>query len=112
MRILKILFLFLILTSANCKKKSDPVPVKKNISYLALGDSYTIGQSVDASERYPVILAGKLSNAEISVSTPKIIATTGWTTANLENGIVSAGISNNQYDIVSLLIGVNNQFQG
>jgi lysophospholipase L1-like esterase len=109
---LKILFLFLILTSANCKKKPDPVPVKKNISYLALGDSYTIGQSVDASERYPVILAGKFSDAEISVSTPKIIATTGWTTANLENGIVNAGISNNQYDLVSLLIGVNNQFQG
>jgi lysophospholipase L1-like esterase len=112
MRILKTLFLFLILTSANCKKKSDPVPVKKNISYLALGDSYTIGQSVAASERYPVVLANRLSDAEISIADPTIIATTGWTTANLKNGIISAGITNNRYDIVSLLIGVNNQFQG
>ncbi len=101
----------LILTSANCKKKSNPVPVKKNITYLALGDSYTIGQSVDALARYPVILSGKLSDSQVSVETPKIIATTGWTTADLKNGIVSAGISNNQYDIVSLLIGVNNQYQ-
>lgn len=112
MRILKILFLFLILTSANCKKTSDPAPVKKNISYLALGDSYTIGQSVAASDRYPVTLANRLSGPDLTISSPTIIATTGWTTANLKNGIAAAGISNNQYDIVSLLIGVNNQFQG
>jgi lysophospholipase L1-like esterase len=112
MRILKVLFLFLILTSANCKKKSDPVPVKKYISYLALGDSYTIGQSVAEAERYPVILTNRLSSSDVTFANPTIIATTGWTTANLKNGIASAGISNNKYDIVSLLIGVNNQFQG
>jgi lysophospholipase L1-like esterase len=112
MRILKILFLFLILTSANCKKNPDTVLVKKNISYLALGDSYTIGQSVSASERYPVILADRLSDADVSVAPPRIIATTGWTTNNLKNGIISAGIDKNKYDVVSLLIGVNNQFQG
>jgi lysophospholipase L1-like esterase len=117
MRFLKILFLFLILTSLNCKKESIPVqtssvPVKKTISYLALGDSYTIGQSVAVSERYPVILAESLSNSNLTVKDPKIIATTGWTTANLKNGIVNAGIDTNQYDIVSLLIGVNNYYQG
>ena len=46
------------------------------------------------------------------IESPSIIATTGWTTANLKNGIVGAGISVNQYDIVSLLIGVNNYYQG
>ncbi|HXA00599.1 MAG TPA: SGNH/GDSL hydrolase family protein [Cytophagaceae bacterium] len=86
--------------------------MKKNISYLALGDSYTIGQSVSASERYPVILADRLSDADVSVAPPRIIATTGWTTNNLKNGIISAGIDKNKYDVVSLLIGVNNQFQG
>jgi lysophospholipase L1-like esterase len=82
-----------------------------HITFLALGDSYTIGESVSASESYPVALAGRLGDTGISVM-PTIIARTGWTTADLKNGIVNAGIINNRYDLVSLLIGANNQFQG
>ena len=79
-------------------------------TYLALGDSYTIGASVDTSQRFPVQTKDWLLSNGIKMSTPKIIATSGWTTDNLETAI------NNQspvgpYDVVSLLIGVNDQYQ-
>lgn len=78
------------------------------VSYLALGDSYTIGQSVPAAERWPVQLAG-LSGGQIQP--PDLIAQTGWTTADLQRAIASSG-NQRTYDLVTLLIGVNNQFQG
>lgn len=81
------------------------------LSYLALGDSYTIGESVKESERWPVQLAKALTNKGIKVSPPQIIATTGWRTDNLKEAIINADLKNN-YDLVSLLIGVNNQYQG
>jgi lysophospholipase L1-like esterase len=84
----------------------------KIITYLALGDSYTIGQSVPEADSFPVILSEKLKDDNIFVDGPKIIATTGWTTADLKSGIVNADISTNKYDIVSLLIGVNNYYDG
>ena len=84
----------------------------KVVSYLALGDSYTIGQSVPASERYPVLLAKELKEEGYEVEGPKIIATTGWTTGDLKRGIENADIENEKYDLVSLLIGVNNQYRG
>lgn len=89
--------------------KTDP---EKVISYLALGDSYTIGESVSAAERYPVLLAEELKEKGIEVVGPKIIATTGWTTADLMRGIENADIEDKKYDLVSLLIGVNNQYRG
>jgi lysophospholipase L1-like esterase len=82
-----------------------------SLFYLALGDSYTIGESVKESERWPVLLAKALSNRGVKVSSPRIIATTGWRTDNLKEAIIKADLSNN-YDLVSLLIGVNNQYQG
>lgn len=83
----------------------------KAISYLALGDSYTIGQSVAAVERFPRQLADSLSGMGYE-TTLKIIAQTGWTTADLKAGIQAANITGNTYDLVTLLIGVNNQYRG
>lgn len=79
--------------------------------YLALGDSYTIGESVLEAERWPNQLAEKLNQKNILVAKPTIIATTGWRTDNLSNAMTIAKLKP-EYDLVSLLIGVNNQYQG
>src|SRR6185436_2699165 len=79
--------------------------------FLALGDSYTIGESVAASERWPVQLARLLREQQIAMDDPTIIARTGWTTAELAAGIDRAK-AQGVYDLVSLLIGVNNQYRG
>ncbi len=81
------------------------------VDYLALGDSYTAGEGVSGSERWPVQLADHLSAAAVSISEVRIVAESGWTTADLIQGISSAGVDKS-YDLVSLLIGVNNQFRG
>lgn len=79
--------------------------------YLALGDSYTIGESVSENERWPVQLAKSLRSNGKAFSDPTIIATTGWRTDNLKDAIDKAQLKN-EYELVSLLIGVNNQYQG
>ena len=81
-------------------------------TYLALGDSYTIGESVSESERWPVQLATKMTAKGISMADPKIIAKTGWRTDQLKAAIESDKELAESYDMVSLLIGVNNQYQG
>ncbi|MBS3806762.1 MAG: SGNH/GDSL hydrolase family protein [Bacteroidales bacterium] len=81
------------------------------VSYLALGDSYTIGESVPESERWPVQLSRRLSGESFKVEPVRIIARTGWTTGQLLDGIDRERIEG-PYDVVSLLIGVNNQYQG
>jgi lysophospholipase L1-like esterase len=80
------------------------------IRYLALGDSYTIGESVDESGRWPNQLAGLLGQHGYPIDVT-IIARTGWTTGELWDGIQARDISP-PYDVVSLLIGVNNQYRG
>ncbi|MCW3113194.1 MAG: lysophospholipase and related esterase [Segetibacter sp.] len=80
------------------------------LKYLALGDSYTIGQSVQENERFPAQTVKILADNNIKIRTPTYIATTGWTTANLINAINLQNPSKN-YDIVTLLIGVNDQYQ-
>ncbi|WP_343613194.1 SGNH/GDSL hydrolase family protein [Flavobacterium sp.] len=87
-------------------------PISKSINYLALGDSYTIGQSVCETCRYPEQLKANLKALypETSFSL-KVIATTGWTTNNLLTAIKEQNPESN-YDLVTLLIGVNNQYQG
>jgi lysophospholipase L1-like esterase len=80
-------------------------------TYLALGDSYTIGQSVTEPERFPNQTVGLLRSEGIKINDPRIIATTGWTTKNLIDALNASTLQNN-YDVVSLLIGVNNQYQG
>ncbi len=82
-----------------------------SVKYLALGDSYTIGESVSEAERWPNQLAEKLIQKKTPVSKPRIIATTGWRTDNLSNAMAIAKLKS-EYDLVSLLIGVNNQYQG
>lgn len=91
----------------------DP-PVENPVfvgSFLALGDSYTIGESVVPEGRWPVQLADSLRLRDINLGDPRIIARTGWTTADLDKGIEQAEL-NQTYDLVSLLIGVNNQYRG
>ena len=86
---------------------------KTKIQYLALGDSYTIGESVDEKYSWPIQLKFNLLNSDsnTSLDSVRIIAKTGWTTSDLLNYISNIKINNN-YDLVSLLIGVNNQFRG
>lgn len=79
--------------------------------FLALGDSYTIGESVKTLERWPVQLASLLRAEGLNMDDPLIIATTGWTTDELSVGIDRANPPGT-YDLVSLLIGVNNQYRG
>lgn len=79
-------------------------------TYLALGDSYTIGQGVEAPERFPAQTVTLLRQQGFNMADPVYIATTGWTTANLQNAIASLNPPPT-YDVVSLLIGVNDQYQ-
>jgi lysophospholipase L1-like esterase len=81
-------------------------------TFLALGDSYTIGESVSMDENYPNQTAAILNKQGMNFLKPEIIATTGWTTSNLLNALKVAKNLNTHYDIVTLLIGVNNQYQG
>jgi len=84
---------------------------ESNRRYLALGDSYTIGHSVDPAERWPVLLAALLRVRGVAIEEPQIIARTGWTTAELSAGIDEASPVG-PFDLVTLLIGVNNQYRG
>lgn len=81
-----------------------------SIRYLALGDSYSIGESVSENERFPVQLAGLLAKEGYPTDV-KIIARTGWTTSELWDGIQKESLKP-PYELVSLLIGVNNQYRG
>ena len=80
------------------------------VRYLALGDSYTIGESVPEAERWPNQLARALTSQGLPTAVT-LIARTGWTTGELWQGI-QAGQIEPPYDLVSLLIGVNNQYRG
>jgi lysophospholipase L1-like esterase len=85
------------------------------VTYLALGDSYTIGESVDAADRYPAQAVSLLNKTDhLPCRDPEIIALTGWTTGNLLEALDAVSMEKpiSTYRIVSLLIGVNNQFQG
>jgi lysophospholipase L1-like esterase len=94
------------ITTGNTKTMAD------SLSYLALGDSYTIGEAVSQNESYPYQLVNLLGSHSVNVQPPTIIATTGWTTDNLINAIADSGINSKKYNVVTLLIGVNDQYQG
>ena len=95
---------FMILFSS-CKKMS----LKE--SYLALGDSYTVGESISKKHAWPKQLVDSLKKRNIFLSEPRIIAKTGWTTDELKKAINDSSLDY-PYDWVSLLIGVNNQYRG
>ena len=99
----------------SCKKSITipPIPTTNMPlnKFLALGDSYTIGQSVAVTERFPNKTVAMLRSQEKKINDPEIIATTGWTTRDLLNAL-AANPPSNDYAIVTLLIGVNNQYQG
>ncbi len=86
-------------------------PSLSPLSYLALGDSYTIGEGVAQDGRWPVQLARALREEGIPLADPEIIATTGWTTDELDDAITAAEPLGG-FDFVTLLIGVNNQYRG
>ncbi|MEP6881700.1 MAG: SGNH/GDSL hydrolase family protein [Dokdonella sp.] len=79
--------------------------------FLALGDSYTIGEGVEDSQRWPAQLVARLRGQGFEIDAPKFIATTGWTTDELQDAIDAAEFTP-PYALVSLLIGVNNQYRG
>lgn len=83
------------------------VPVR----LLSLGDSYTIGEAVAADERWPARLAAMLGARGIDTAPPTIVARTGWTTDDLSAGLDAAGLTGT-YELVTLLIGVNDQYRG
>ncbi len=87
-----------------------PATDNGKLSYLALGDSYTIGEAVDQKSSFPYQLSAQLSG--YGVQSPAIIARTGWTADDLIAAINSSGKIGNTYDMVTLLIGVNDQYQG
>ena len=84
------------------------------IPYLALGDSYTIGEGVEPAGRWPAQLAAlsRAGGGRAGLAHPDIIAQTGWTTAELQAAIAASGNERRDYGLVSLLIGVNNQYRG
>jgi lysophospholipase L1-like esterase len=78
---------------------------------LSLGDSYTIGECVGAQERWPVQLAGRLRERGLAVAPPLIVARTGWTTEELSREMDRVDLPVD-FDLVTLLIGVNDQYRG
>lgn len=82
----------------------------KKHTFLALGDSYTKGEGVVPNESWPFLLKNALSTTKFALHQPRVIAETGWTTEDLTKAIHKENIQD-QFDYVSLLIGVNNQYQ-
>jgi lysophospholipase L1-like esterase len=118
--ILGILFFFTCSSHLCEKNHCDTMPVtgtniEKKYSYLALGDSYTIGENVVPAENFPNQVITFLQKDSLGFQPARIIAKTGWTTDELEAGITAANsidLLQPSYDFVSLLIGVNNQYRG
>jgi lysophospholipase L1-like esterase len=104
--------LLLIVTFMNLSAYSQKIRIDREVSMLALGDSYTIGQSVQVNERWPAQFTEKLSDLGMNAGIPDYIAVTGWTTRDLIQGIGNYLLEDKEYNLVSILIGVNNQYQG
>ena len=102
------LYSLLIFWVFSCHNKAEKESELAPIKYLALGDSYTIGQGIALAESWPKQLGGKLIENSFSVDKNDIIAQTGWETTDLLNALADSSLED--YNLVSLLIGVNNQF--
>ncbi|HWH53118.1 MAG TPA: SGNH/GDSL hydrolase family protein [Gemmatimonadaceae bacterium] len=97
-------------TPTSCSTATSP-PDRSAARILALGDSYTIGESVAADASWPLRLAAALRAGGRDVSPPRVVARTGWTTDELALAIDAAQVDG-PYDLVTLLVGVNDQFRG
>lgn len=109
-----LLLAFLVFCCNSCAvSPPSPAPgvAAHGVSFLALGDSYTIGEGEEQAARWPVQLAALARDQGLAVQEPTVIARTGWTTAELQAALADAQPSST-YGLVSLLIGVNNQFRG
>ena len=116
--------IILTIAISGCAKKQAGTPhvvmtpkdttktVADSFNYLALGDSYTIGEAVPDTQSFPYQLAAQLHTQKVLVKKPTIVAVTGWTTDNLIDAIANSGLTGKKYDFVTLLIGVNDQYQG
>lgn len=105
---------FLLFCQHKPEEQPPVIPVEpEQIDILALGDSYTKGESVKWAENFPNQLADSLMREGLTVLPPKIIAQTGWRTDNLQSAIAaqSADIGDSSFSLVTLCIGVNNQYQ-
>lgn len=119
MRFLFFIHLFLLMVSSpqtGCNTKEADLPVSdsssiKSFRYLALGDSYTIGQGVREEERFPAQTSSLLIGENIPIESTSYIAATGWPTTELLR-VIDLEKPQGPFDLVSLLIGVNDQYQG
>jgi lysophospholipase L1-like esterase len=122
-------FLAILLCIWACTNSSEPIPTSVPVpvgssvpapdprreptkTYLSLGDSYTIGESVAENERWSVQLVEILNANNLGLKPPEIIARTGWTTYHLKTTLKASPPQLKNYDMVSMLIGVNNQYRG
>jgi len=103
--------ILVILFFVSVQGMAQKLIVREEVKLLALGDSYTIGESVALSSRWPMQLVDSLQKRGVDCLQPRIIATTGWRTDNLKNAISRTKFKE-EYNLVSLLIGVNNYYQG
>lgn len=107
-----IIFILSLGLLGSCSAQEKEGNQRDTLSYLALGDSYTIGESVPNSDNFPHLLT-KFSNAGKSqFAEPEIIARTGWRTDQLLKAVNSTKLKHSTYDLVTLLIGVNDEYQG
>lgn len=100
-------FLLVLIFVANTSFMKE----EKKHTMLCLGDSYTIGEAVEESERFPMQAVELLKKEKIDFEKPVIIAKTGWTTDELATAVKERNPTG-KYDVVTLLIGVNNQYRG
>ena len=109
---LMILIFFFSNTLMDNQVFGQKIKLDKEVRLLALGDSSTIGESVETIMRWPHQFVDELRKLGKDAQIPDYIATTGWTTRDLLTGIASSGNREKDYNLVSILIGVNNQYQG
>lgn len=112
--ILMVLFAFGVMgctSTTEIKPEQIPTMSKRSKTYLALGDSYTIGTAIAFPDNFPNQLADSVFSVDATEVSVKIVAQNGWRTDDLQRGIKRTDLDD-KYDLVSLLIGVNNQYQG
>src|SRR5277367_4819503 len=104
---MKTLLLLITVTAFGTYMNNQDNKPLRQLSYLALGDSYTIGEMVSADQSFPYQLTAGLNKTKPHVAPPTMIATTGWTTDELINAIGQSDAAHKKYDFVTLLVGVN-----